>query len=50
MWWNAQLVNVSEDKLISSSDKESYPEDFSHPELAQALGALSYHLQAQKPA
>ena len=50
MRWNARLVNVSEDKLVSSSDKEAYPEDFSHPELAQALEALSHHLQTQKPA
>ena len=50
MWWNAQLVNHSEDKSISSSEDESHPENFSHPELAQALDTLSTRLQAELPA
>ena len=47
MHWNAKLLNIDDDRAISSAGERE--EEFAHPQLAQALQALYEALQAAQP-
>ena len=49
LWWNARLVNVSEDDCIGSPSQEQQPEAFSHQELTDALQSLHHKMNVTQP-